>query len=196
MKKNVLVVVASGNGNPATKLSVDMDEDVFKKYYPCAYALPNIICVSSVDEEMKLYHNSNFGVGATHVSAPGEKIVSTLNTSKTAYGAMTGTSQATAFVSALVALVYSQKPELTALQVKAAIINSVDVYPHLQLTSLSSGVINVEKTLANLNNPEKLVLAEELLREKLSAQKLLLKMREISKEKNTLPEDIKNDIQN
>lgn len=76
-----------------------------------------------MDENLTTVPSANTGVELVHVSAPGSKIYSTLPLIKS-YGSLTGTSQATAFVSGMATLILSKKPSLTPSQVKALIVNS------------------------------------------------------------------------
>jgi subtilisin family serine protease len=89
--KGVLVVSAAGNEHQNTDLTGNA-------YYPAAYRLSNMISVASTDIHNNLLGSSNWGKQNVDVAAPGENIFSTLPGGK--YGSMSGTSQATAFVSA------------------------------------------------------------------------------------------------
>src|SRR5690606_10565083 len=99
------------------------DED--KRYYPAAYTskgLKNIITVASIDQRNRLLPSSNWGSRSVDVAAPGDAILSTLPSGR--YGKMTGTSQATAFVSGIAALLLSKNPSLTPQQLKDIIVRS------------------------------------------------------------------------
>lgn len=91
--KNILFVAAAGNE------SVDSDKDHF---YPADYDLGNIISVASLTQDSSLVGSSNFGVQTVDIAAPGKEIFSTLPGGR--YGHMTGTSQATAFVTGALAI--------------------------------------------------------------------------------------------
>ncbi|MBC7398012.1 MAG: S8 family serine peptidase, partial [Bdellovibrionales bacterium] len=117
-QKGILIVAAAGNDHHNS----DIEEF---RYYPAAYqlkGLKNIITVASIDSQDKLLPSSNFGLKSVDVAAPGEGILSTIPGGK--YGKMTGTSQATAFVSGLAALILSTTPSLTPVQVKELIIKN------------------------------------------------------------------------
>lgn len=99
--KGIIVVAAAGNERSNT----DLPENY---YYPSAYRLTNIISVAATDINNKLIRSSNWGKTKVDVTAPGENIYSTLPGGR--YGFMTGTSQATAFVSGIAALLLSKDP--------------------------------------------------------------------------------------
>lgn len=91
-KKNIIFIAAAGNNNSNTDN---------KKYFPANYALNNIISVAATDNDGELVSFSNYGGNTVDIAAPGKLIYSALphNT----YGFMSGTSQATAFVTGVAA---------------------------------------------------------------------------------------------
>lgn len=97
----VLVVAAAGNEG--------LNSDFFH-FYPADYDLTNILSVGAVDRKSQPLAISNFGKSTVDISAPGKNIYSTLPGGE--HGFMTGTSQATAFVSGISALIMSHQPEL------------------------------------------------------------------------------------
>lgn len=100
-RQGVLFVAAAGNERS--------NSDV-KGYYPANYDLPNIISVTAIDKEQNVLSTSNWGANSVDLAAPGNDIYSTLPGGK--YGTSTGTSQATAFVSGVAALIMAHNPEL------------------------------------------------------------------------------------
>lgn len=100
-QNGVLVVAAAGNEG------VNSD---FYPFYPANYGLPNIVAVTAVDRHGALLPTSNFGRSTVDIAAPGKNIYSTLPGGQ--YGYLTGTSQATAFVSGVAALFMAIDPEL------------------------------------------------------------------------------------
>ncbi len=88
--RGVIFVTAAGNSG------LDLDKH---GYYPANYKVKNIISVSSVDAKFRRLGSSNYGKHT--VPAPGKSIYSTLPGGN--FGPMTGTSQATAFVTQSVA---------------------------------------------------------------------------------------------
>ncbi len=99
-RKGILFVAAAGNERS--------NSDV-KKYYPADYGLPNIVSVTAIDKAKKVLPTSNWGEQTVQIAAPGNDIISTLPDGK--YGYMTGTSQATAFVTGVAALVMAHNTE-------------------------------------------------------------------------------------
>ena len=112
----ILVVAAAGNETS----NVDKEEN---RYYPASYGLSNIISVSGIDSEGSKVKSSNWGK-AVDIAAPGKEILSTTTTKKGLYELLTGTSQATAFVSGAAALVMAQNKKLQFAQVKDLILKS------------------------------------------------------------------------
>jgi len=98
--QGLLVVAAAGNESS--------NSDV-KGFYPAGYGLANILSIAAVDENRRLLPTSNFGKNSVDIAAPGKNIVSTLP--EGLRGPMTGTSQATAFVSGAAALLMASHPE-------------------------------------------------------------------------------------
>jgi thermitase len=100
-RRHILFVAAAGNERS--------DSDV-KKYYPADYGLPNIISVTAINKKKHVLESSNWGANTVQIAAPGNEIFSTLPGG--IYGTMTGTSQATAYVSGVAALIMAHNPEL------------------------------------------------------------------------------------
>lgn len=143
-RRGVLFVAAAGN------LHQDIDQSVHY-YYPASYRLSNIISVASIDRFNHLLPSSNWGRTRVDVAAPGEEIFSTMprdrKTHLPTYGEMTGTSQATAFVSGLAALILSENPSLSPAEVREVILRSVDPIPGLKGKILTGGKINALKAV-------------------------------------------------
>ncbi len=108
--KGILIVAAAGNERS------DADRNL---YFPAAYTLSNIISVTAIDERGQVLPSSNWGVKKVHIAAPGQSILSTLPGH--GYGFMTGTSQATAFVSGIAALIMSENHSMRMEKVKTLI---------------------------------------------------------------------------
>ena len=100
-KKNILFIAAAGNNNANTDNN---------KYYPANYLLDNIISVAATDNEGELVAFSNYGRSSIDIAAPGKLIYSTLP--HNSYGFMSGTSQATAFVTGVAASLISNKSDM------------------------------------------------------------------------------------
>lgn len=146
-QKGILFVSAAGNEHQNTDIEGNA-------YYPAAYRLKNMISVAATDQHNNLLPSSNWGKKKVDVAAPGDNIYSTLPNGR--YGYMSGTSQATAFVSGLAALLLSKDPTLTPIQLKEIIMSSVDRFPQLENKILSGGRINaysaLKKTVAKSSN--------------------------------------------
>jgi type VII secretion-associated serine protease mycosin len=116
LSKDVVLVSSSGNdGNHGTPVE-----------YPAAF--PGVVAVGAVDRRGAVWAKSSTGPAVT-LAAPGVDISSTGNKSNTAYRVADGTSDATAYVSAIAALVRSKYPELSAGQVINRMIKSAVAPP-------------------------------------------------------------------
>jgi type VII secretion-associated serine protease mycosin len=112
---DVVVVAAAGNDGGLT-----VNEPA---------ALPGVVSVGAVDNEGNLWDKSNIGEGLTLV-APGVEIVSANTNRSDGYSLDSGTSDATAYVSATAALVRAKYPDLTAGQVINRLIKSASFLHH------------------------------------------------------------------
>jgi subtilisin family serine protease len=81
----------------------------FQKYYPANYSLENIISVAATGADGALESFSNFGEKSIDLAAPGKSVYSTLPNNT--YGFLSGTSQATAFVSGAAARLLADSRE-------------------------------------------------------------------------------------
>ena len=109
--KDVVLVASTGNsGNHENNVD-----------YPASF--PGVIAVGAVDQDGKIWAKSSFGPETT-VVAPGVGIYSAGSKSSSAYREADGTSDATAYVSAIAALVRAKYPDLSAGQVINRIIKS------------------------------------------------------------------------
>jgi len=111
-RKGILVVAAAGN----EESNID---DKAKAYYPASYGLKNIITVTAHDEDLKILPSSNYGKQSVDIFAPGYRIKSSLQNGRAGY--LTGTSQATAFVTGVAALIKSEFPSFSTEKIKEII---------------------------------------------------------------------------
>ena len=138
-KAGILFVAAAGNEKSNS-------DEAGKHYYPADYGLSNIISVTAVNrEENKVLPSSNYGVRTVDIAAPGENIYSTLPNNS--FGLMTGTSQATAFVSGVGALVMSRNRDFDYAEVKKYILKTGDEYPTLLSKTGSAKLLNCYQAL-------------------------------------------------
>jgi thermitase len=137
-----LFVFAAGNDGT--------DNDLTPKY-PCAYDSPNIICVAATDDVDKLASFSNFGAASVDVAAPGVDILSAYPPGGWAWA--NGTSAAAPQVAGAAALVASHRPALTAVDLRAALMNSVDKVPGLHGVVGVGGRLNVQAALTAPTTP-------------------------------------------
>jgi hypothetical protein len=135
---NILFVTAAGNS--------------VKPYYPCAYDLPNEICVTATNNRDELPSWANYepyGPGID-LAAPGESIFST---TLHEYGYLSGGSMAAAQVSGAAALILSVAPGLTAEQLRADILNNADPLPALRGKVEAGGRLDVCKAMPGCPPP-------------------------------------------
>ncbi|MCB0370078.1 MAG: S8 family serine peptidase, partial [Bdellovibrionales bacterium] len=119
-------------------------------YYPADYNLPNIISVTALDPNRKVLASSNYGTNTVDLAAPGQNIISTLPGNN--YGFMTGTSQATAFVTGAAVLVMANKPDFKYDEVKKYILATGDPASTLAQKTRTSRALNLFKALTILDS--------------------------------------------
>ncbi|MGF1428833.1 type VII secretion-associated serine protease mycosin [Kitasatospora sp. LaBMicrA B282] len=131
------VVLVAASGNLGSVVS-----------YPAAF--PGVVAVGAIDRQGNLWDHSDHGPEVTLV-APGVGIYSAGNKSATDYRYATGTSDATAYVSAIAALVRAKYPDLTAGQVIRRMITSAAAPPdHSKVPNdrYGYGIASPSKSLA------------------------------------------------
>jgi len=137
-RKGILVIAAAGN----EKSNIDRKRNA---YYPASYGLSNIITVAAHDQNLNLIAASNWGKKSVDIAAPGLRIKSAIPQGGAGY--MTGTSQATAFVTGVVALVKSKYPEFNYQQVRNIIISSSSKTKKLKGKVLGGGKLDAARAL-------------------------------------------------
>ena len=142
----VLVVAAAGNLSSAV-------------FWPAAY--PTVVAVTATDANDRRSSFSNFGV-EVDLAAPGVEIMSTFRDQN--YQALSGTSMATAHVSALAGLAWSLRPDLDPDQLLALLQSGVVDVNHTQLPGadiyLGAGRIDFATTLRTASAGLELVVAD------------------------------------
>lgn len=120
------------------------------KYFPADYGLSNIISVTAINPKTQVLSSSNYGVETVDIAAPGEEIKSTLPNN--AYGTMTGTSQATAWVSGAAAVVMAYKENFSADDTKKYLITTGDGAETLVNKTGTARKLNLYKALTILDS--------------------------------------------
>lgn len=142
----VLLVTAAGNQGRSN--------DLFGSY-PANYPLDNILSVASVDSKNELLPSSNFGA-KVQLAAPGDEILSTFPMGGT--GRLTGTSQATAFVTGAAAFLMSQLKSHTSndyIKIKSWLTRSAKPATFAKKNAtISSGLLSLPDAYRLLRNEE------------------------------------------
>lgn len=137
IENNILVVCAAGNDG-------DGESDTEENNYPGAYN--EVIEVGAIDENLNItrFSNSNKNIDLV---APGEKIISThLNN---AYAELSGTSQATPFVSGVLVLIkeYYEREfgrELTEMEIYSHLIKNTMDLDNISRTMQGNGYLCIK----------------------------------------------------
>jgi subtilisin family serine protease len=137
-KKGIIVVAAAGN----ERSNID---DKKNAYYPASYGLSNIITVGAHDEEMQIIASSNYGKNSVDIAAPGHRIKSAIPQGGAGY--MTGTSQATAFVSGVVALIKAKHTKFNYEQVRNVILSSSVKVKNFEGKILGAGKLDAARAV-------------------------------------------------
>jgi large repetitive protein len=138
---DVLFVAAAGNDGA----DVDRTDS-----YPCAYDLPNVVCVAATDGNDGLASFSNYGATSVDLAAPGDRILSTYydrNSRSNAYAYLDGTSMATPHVAGAAALLLGQHPELTPWQAREMLLAGAHPEAGLAGKVATGGRLDVLATL-------------------------------------------------
>lgn len=140
---DVLFVAAAGNSA--------RDNDKYP-HYPSSYDVPNVLAVAATDCQDYMASFSCYGAESVDLGAPGVKIISAVPGNQ--YKALNGTSMATPHVSGAAALLKAYKPDLTALEIKDILMNTVDIKDDLVGKTLTGGRLNVERALEAVGSGE------------------------------------------
>ncbi|MCY4644409.1 MAG: S8 family serine peptidase [Bacteriovoracales bacterium] len=137
-RKGILVIAAAGNEGA----NIDQKTHAF---YPASYGLSNIVTVMAHDKELSILSSSNWGKRSVDISAPGHRILSSVPHNSSAR--MTGTSQATAFVSGVAALIKSQYPHFSPHDIKIILRRSAQRVKAFKGKSVTEGKLDAAKAL-------------------------------------------------
>ena len=119
-RRGVLIVNSAGNDS----FLLDEYPAYPNKFLSRKKTLRNFICVGSIGPYGEVSRFSNYGKNSVDIFAPGEYIYSTILNNE--YRRMSGTSMAAPVVTGVAALIWNYFPELTAEQVKRAILEGAE----------------------------------------------------------------------
>jgi thermitase len=148
----ILNVCAAGNSGTNNDVT---------PFYPATYDSPSILAVTASDSN----DGAAFSFGPTTVdlAAPGVGVLSTIPNS--GYGMLSGTSMATPHVSGAAALICAYNPYLTVAQLKAALMNNVDVLPAFNGRCVTGGRLNVLRAIQSLPSTNQIDTADFFVRQ-------------------------------
>ena len=140
-EQDMLFVAAAGNSG--------IPNDILPTY-PASYVAPNVVAVAATTNTDGRAFFSNYGASTVHLGAPGLDILSTMRGNT--YGFLSGTSMAAPHVSGAGALALSHCP-LTTAELKATLVESVDVIASMAATTISGGRLNVKRAIDSCSAP-------------------------------------------
>lgn len=135
-----LVIAAAGND------SVDIDK---KPTYPASFPTDYLMVVASTEKTGNMSYFSNFGIENVDLAAPGGAIYSTLPNNQ--FANLSGTSMASPVATGVAAEILSIRPDLTALELKALLIDTVTKKPTFETKIKSGGRIDLLRAIDTLN---------------------------------------------
>ena len=143
-RKGILFVAAAGNAG--------QDNDGSTRVYPASYDLDNIITVAAGNKQDKLAWFSNYGAESVDIMAPGDSILSTSISQiwdRRTHKVQSGTSMATPLVAGAAALLKSENPALSAVELKEILMETADILPGLSGKVKSAGRLNLYRALVD-----------------------------------------------
>lgn len=147
--------VAAGNDTNNNDLNPD---------YPSNIQVENKISVAATQGYTKIAEFSNFGPKTVDVAAPGVAITATAPTNT--YIPLSGTSQATPFVTNTIAQMKDANPSLKPRDIKQIILQTVDVKPWLASKVRSSGIVNKVRAIKAAVNMKTMSIEQAILKAK------------------------------
>ncbi len=141
----ILILASAGNSN------YDNDQGGMA-FYPASFDAPNIISIASVKCGTELSQFSNYGGTSVDVATLGEDVISP--DANGVFVGKSGTSQSTAFTSAIAAMLASNLVDMSYEDVKCAILATVEPYSGLYGKIYTGGVVNANGALHFLLNDD------------------------------------------
>lgn len=136
----ILIISAAGNEGE----NIDNKRTA---YYPASYQYDNIISVGAINSEFELNTTSNWGTKNVDIVAPGYQIKSTgINNS---IAKMTGTSQATAFVTGVASLIKANYDVKNYKEIKHILLNNCKKLPSLKNKIKNGCSLNMRNIFTN-----------------------------------------------
>jgi thermitase len=140
----VLVVAAAGNDSTMFS-KFDIDTNL---RYPASYQNDHLLVIAATQSSGGLASFSNVGKKNVDVAAPGAQIFSTMPNN--AYGNLSGTSMATPTTVGVAAQVLAYYPDLSPLELKKALIDSVVKVNEFSQYMVSGGRVDLARALDSL----------------------------------------------
>jgi len=139
---NTLVIAAAGNDSWGPLRWHDIDKD---PRYPASFDSEHLMVIAASNDKGGLASFSNVGKVGVDLAAPGQDVYST--TPGNRYQSMSGTSMASPTAAGVAAQVLSYYPELTALELKARLMNTVTPVSAFQNRMVTGGRIDLLNAL-------------------------------------------------
>jgi len=138
LRAGIIMIASSGNASE----SLD---------YPARY--PEVFAIGAIDQKDRVAKFSNYGRTLNYV-APGVDILSTWPVAP-GYNTLSGTSMASPHISGLCALLLSQAPHLSPLQLKQIFDRAAQRLPGVSLVKQGRGVVTAPRVLSELAKAKK-----------------------------------------
>jgi thermitase len=142
-----VVVAAAGNDSFGPMNWFDIDVD---KKYPASWNNPSLLTIASSTKSGSLSSFSNVGAKTVEFAAPGSDIFSTLPNGK--YGNLSGTSMATPVASGVVAEIMSRYPNLSGVQIRDILVNTVSPRKAFNDKMNGAGIVDLFSALEHISN--------------------------------------------
>ncbi len=114
-------------------------------HYPSGYPFNSIVTVGASDKDDAPASFSNRGLKTVSIHAPGVEVLSLGGNGTTQY--LSGTSMATPVVTGAAALIWSVRPDLSALAMKELLLRSSFKAPQLRGLSVSGGRLDIGRAI-------------------------------------------------